>query len=134
MEFAASLAEFRYEFVDATYSFTNQFDELSVSRLAGIAATIEVSEFESSLMGGVVWDDLDSAKRDFMMHQLQIGVPAIAASAASFLTVGYLAWIIRGGVLLTTMMSSIPAWSSFDILSVLESADGDESIEQMVDH
>jgi hypothetical protein len=69
-----------------------------------------------------------------MQGKLNFEMPEIAASAASFLTVGYLAWIIRGGVLLTTFMSSVPAWSSFDIQSLIESASGgDESIEQMVD-
>ena len=84
-------------------------------------------------MAGLVWDDLDSAKQNYLLNGLQIGVPTIVSSAASFLTVGYLAWIIRGGVLLTTFMSSMPTWSSLDILSVLDTTGGDESIEQMVD-
>jgi hypothetical protein len=78
---------------------------------------------------------LDAAKRNFLQGELQHGVQEIAALAASFLTVGYVAWVIRGGVLHKTFMSSVPAWSSFDIQSLIESASNahDESIEQIVD-
>jgi hypothetical protein len=128
--------EFKLELFGATYVYTNRLDEFSLANLTTsffVSTTHEISQLELSL-AGLMWEDLDSAKRDFMMEHLQLGVPTIAASAASFLTVGYLAWIVRGGVLFTTFMSSVPAWSSFDILSVIESASGkDESIEQMVD-
>ncbi len=118
------------------YSYNNRSEEASVISFArAVVATNvnQVSEFETTLLAALAWDDLDNAKHDFIINNLDIGVPKFVASAASLLTVGYLGWIIRGGVLLTTFMSSIPAWSSFDITSVLEAASGDESIEQMVD-
>ena len=127
---------YKHDFTGRSYVYSSRFDELSIDELVSAVSTSKIaqlSEFDAVISQAFLWEDLDSAKRDFMVNQIQIGVPAIAASAASFLTVGYLAWIIRGGVLLTTFMSSIPAWSSFDIQSVLEAANGDESIEQMVD-
>ena len=119
-----------------TYSYTSRLDEISLLNLSGtaVATAAKVSEYEATYLAGLVWNDLDSAKQSYLLNGLQIGVPTIVSSAASFLTVGYLAWIVRGGVLLTTFMSSVPAWSSFDILSVIDAAHGDESIEQMVDH
>lgn len=56
-------------------------------------------------------------------------MPTFAPAAASLFTVGYVAWLIRGGVLLTSFMSSLPSWQSFDPLPILESANrgGDES-------
>ena len=126
---------FQSQYAGATYSYASRLDDLSLLNLTGttVAAAEKVSEFEATYLAGLVWDDLDSAKQSYLLNGVQIGVPTIVSSAASFLTVGYLAWIIRGGVLLTTFMSSVPTWSSFDILSVLDSDNGDESIEQMVD-
>lgn len=96
-----------------------------------------MSSFDPVIMG-VFFDELDSAKKEFLMR-FDFNTPTIAASVTSFLTVGYLAWIVRGGVLLTTFMSSIPAWQSFDPLPVIESSAGkddgdDQSIAQMVDN
>jgi len=36
------------------------------------------------------------------------------------LTVGYVIWLIRGGTLLASLISSLPAWCSFDPLPVLD--------------
>lgn len=119
-----------------TYAYKARTDDVEMTSLARSLIVTPPSRVNhlATTFAGLMWDDLDSAKRDFMMGQVQLGVPTIAASAASFLTVGYLAWIVRGGVLLTTFMSSVPAWSSFDILSVIDSGTRrDESIEQMVD-
>ena len=127
---------FKVEYAGATYVYSSRLDDLSLVNLTGtvIADAEKVSELENIYLAGLTWDELDSAKQSYLLNGLQIGVPTIVSSAASFLTVGYLAWIIRGGVLLTTFMSSVPAWSSFDILSVIDAAGGkDESIEQMVD-
>ena len=97
---------------------------------------VAMSRFESDFVTNVFWDELDKSTRDHF-NELQIGVPSLVASTASFLTVGYVAWIIRGGVLRTTFMSSIPAWKTLDITPILESStladEDDESIEQMVD-
>ena len=127
--------EIRIDYSGTTYAYASRVDDLSLTNLGGtvIGNAEGVSEFETTLLATLNWEDLDSANREYMIQGLQIGVPAIVTSAASFLTVGYLAWIIRGGVLLTTFMSSMPAWSSFDISSVLDAASGGESIEQMVD-
>ena len=36
-------------------------------------------------------------------------------------TAGYLLWSLRGGFLMATLVSSLPAWSHLDPLPVLES-------------
>jgi parallel beta-helix repeat protein len=132
----ASTNDLEFDLSDPTYALDRKEDvEVNLIGLVVSTKVVELSEFESTLFAGLLWDDLDSAKEDFLMNRgFEIGMPAIAASAASFLTVGYVAWIIRGGVLLTTFVSSIPAWSSFDIQSIIEAASEGESIEQMVDH
>jgi len=50
--------------------------------------------------------------------QLAVGSAALGVTG---LTVGYVVWLIRGGTLLATMISSLPAWMTFDPLPVLDS-------------
>lgn len=123
-----------------TYSFASDngdsVSELATTFVRVVSNQAGVSTFDP-VMIGMIWNEMDSAKKEYLMN-LEFNAPSIAASVTSFLTVGYLAWIIRGGVLLTTFMSSVPAWQSFDPLPVIESAnreddEHDESIQQMVD-
>jgi hypothetical protein len=55
------------------------------------------------------------------------------------LSVGYVAWLVRGGVLLSTALSSLPAWQFIDPLPVLartnddDDGDGaDDSLESII--
>ena len=50
------------------------------------------------------------------LNELTVG--ASTAVAGSF-SVGYVLWILRGGVLLTGLMSSLPAWQMFDPTPIL---------------
>ncbi len=50
-----------------------------------------------------------------------------SAAATSFsVTTGYVIWLLRGGTLITSMMSSIPLWQRFDPLQVIN---GDDSVD-----
>ena len=68
----------------------------------------------------------------------QQGIGATMVTGAG-LTIGYVAWLIRGGVLLTSLLSTMPAWRLLDPLPILNSAAGkrrsedDDSLESMVD-
>jgi hypothetical protein len=58
--------------------------------------------------------------------QQQIAEKMVVGTSAVFSTsvsVGYLIWLLRGGSLLTTFLSSLPTWQAFDPLAVLESFD-----------
>jgi hypothetical protein len=62
--------------------------------------------------------ELDKAmKFDWLAHQLTIGS---VAAVSSGLSVGYVLWLIRGGLLLTSVMAQVPAWRIVDPLIVLE--------------
>lgn len=96
-----------------------------------------VSQFNHELLASNFLKELDAAKDQFYT-KFDISMPSLAMAGTSFLTVGYLAWMVRGGILLTTFMSSIPAWRMLDPLAVLESASAqdvhdDQSISQIVD-
>ena len=63
---------------------------------------------------------------------------ATLSSITGALTVGYVLWMVRGGMLMASFVSSIPAWQSVDPLNIVEfgSIDGgdtdEESLESIV--
>ena len=62
-------------------------------------------------------------------HQVVIGSSAIATTS---LSVGYVIWMLRGGSLFASLVSTLPAWSSFDPLPVLNKFD-EEDKESLAD-
>ena len=78
-------------------------------------------------------------RRDELVNTLNFNTQAVATSVTltSGFTAGYILWLLRGGMLLTSVMASMPAWRTIDPLPVLESLDNDnnddtESLESMV--
>ena len=55
---------------------------------------------------------------------------ASSTAIGTGLSVGYVLWLARGGVLVASLMSSVPAWASVDPLPVLaqmrRDPDGDD--------
>ncbi|MFK7822268.1 MAG: tandem-95 repeat protein, partial [Planctomycetaceae bacterium] len=71
-------------------------------------ATIEAS-FDSNS------EALDDAE---MLDTMAVGTTAVVSTTVS---VGYVMWLLRGGTLVASMASALPAWVSFDPLPILES-------------
>jgi hypothetical protein len=92
---------------------------------------------------GPMLQNLDAIKSD-MESQKALKVDAGSATVVSFsASAAYLIWLIRGGSLLSSLLSIFPAWKSIDPLPVLESfeqsrkrrkgkIDDDESLESLV--
>jgi len=66
-----------------------------------------------------------------------VGSAVVTASAFSY---GYVLWLLRGGLLLTSLLSTLPAWHSFDPLPVLNSSrrrrcqeEGSDPLEELFD-
>jgi hypothetical protein len=84
------------------------------------------------------WQDLDNTKNS-LEHSLGFDNTSFAAATSSMLTVGYLVWMVRAGALLSTFVSSMPAWQTFDPLPVIESgigrkfSDDEDTLERIVD-
>lgn len=55
-----------------------------------------------------------------MSEKMMLGTSAVFSTSVS---VGYLIWLLPGGSLLTTFLSSRPTWQALDPLAVLESFD-----------
>jgi hypothetical protein len=62
-------------------------------------------------------DLLEDARSEEMFQSLVIGTTAVGASA---LVVGYVAWALRAGSLLSAMLSALPAWTMFDPVPILD--------------
>jgi hypothetical protein len=88
--------------------------------------------------------ELDTA-HDNLVADRKLKVVAGSATVASFgASAAYVLWMVRGGSLLSSLMSILPAWKSIDPVPVLDSFEGrkrrnkrmksdGESLESMVD-
>jgi hypothetical protein len=71
----------------------------------------------------------DEVAVDNLLKQTVIGSSMVVSTS---LSIGYVIWLIRGGVLLSSVLSSLPAWQVMDPLPVLGFID-DEDEENMED-
>src|SRR5262249_41781906 len=118
----------------------------------GSAAVSDEKQFEFQLFGSMpvsdraggggpraagLAGDLDRG-RDDMGEQADLHhwVSGSIAVGGFGLTVGYVLWLLRGGALLASLLSSLPAWRLIDPLPVLsrvdEEEDGDEDQDAFV--
>lgn len=60
-----------------------------------------------------------------------------AVAVTSGLSVGYVIWLIRSGLIMTSLLAQVPAWQDIDPLTVLDSRGGQdedgESLQSLVD-
>ena len=65
-------------------------------------------------------EQLDRLRQEVADAQ-QAGMVSLASTAlvSTGLSVGYVVWLVRGGVLMTSLMSVVPAWAGLDPLPVL---------------
>ena len=82
------------------------------------------------------WNELrnEVSQENGVIHHVVVGS---SVAVSSGLSVGYVLWMIRGGVLLSSVLSSMPAWRFVDPLPVLgfvgdEDEEDDESLESLV--
>ena len=85
-------------------------------------------------------NSLDAVKEemagDNQLNRMYLG-SAIVSSIG--LSVGYVVWLIRGGLLLSSLLSSLPAWQILDPLPILarkkddDQSEDDESLETILD-
>ncbi|MEM6470440.1 MAG: DUF4347 domain-containing protein [Planctomycetota bacterium] len=100
------------------------------------AKLIGIADFSSSLL----WGDLQEVNEQFSRT---LSSPLVAAGTfAGFsgaLSVGYVLWTIRGGLLATSLLVHLPAWSFVDPLLVLSDLEDegedsdDDSLEGMLE-
>ncbi len=125
--------------LSTNYAFTYQKTSIDLTSLFGRSSGTspfgELAPLDSSLAIASMWNELDHVN-DVLAKNLIVstGTIATAASLTGVLTVGYVLWMARGGLLVASLVSSVPAWQSFDPLPVLQYAaeeDNDEETESI---
>ncbi|WP_418316906.1 putative Ig domain-containing protein [Piscinibacter sakaiensis] len=85
-----------------------QFDELQVHSMSRLLLS-------DDLLGR--FDDLHHQMQDLGEQQRRMLASSLAISSG--LSLGYVVWLIRGGVLVSSMLSALPAWQLIDPMPVL---------------
>jgi len=125
-----------------------QFSKSSVSREAEPADTgLEPADHQADLRHRMaaraylnMVNSLDEVKKE-MAGEIAFNKTVLGSAIAvsTGLSVGYVVWLIRGGMLLSSLLSSIPAWQILDPLPVLagrrgkDDLDDDESLASIID-
>ena len=115
---------------------------VSADRLIGalpIPFSVALEAMDAVFENGAFARDLDSI-RDNVETELVLTKAKVGSTVAvsTGLSVGYVMWLIRGGVLVSSMLSSLPAWRFVDPLPVLshlsdDEDEDDESLSAMVE-
>ncbi len=72
----------------------------------------------------------EQLEEDIKLNNVMIGATAFVSGG---LSAGYVIWLLRGGLLLSTFLSSLPAWHSIDPLPVLGRKGVDDKDEDETD-
>jgi hypothetical protein len=112
-------------------------EQLTFERLRQLSAPL--ANVDGWLSGGDFLDGIDRLREDVMQEsELEKMVVGSSFAVSGSLSVGYLLWAARSGVLLSSVLSSLPVWRFIDPFPVLSTDsllagdDGDdESLENI---
>ena len=105
----------------------------------GDTAATESHTFVHLGQSGRLWRDLDefhkSLESDLELSTIAIG--SVGTIASGF-TVGYVLWVLRSGLLLSSVLASLPVWTMFDPLVIVSESgpreeEQEESLEEIVE-
>ena len=148
---ADNSSDYAQKFEDKVVQFqlrstTTKSEPVAAAAIAVPADTVALDKL-FFLPGDFTPDSIKSIARQLDQNQSQLTQlaeqPRMAAGTAitvtSSLTIGYVIWLVRGGLLLSSVLSSMPAWRWIDPVPVLTTMTGDdaqgasESLQSMVD-
>ena len=90
---------------------------------------------------GYLWQELDEFQEavDSPLNLSLVTIGSVGTIASGF-TVGYVLWVLRSGLLLSSLLAAMPAWTLFDPLAIVATNDatdaddqGEESLEELVE-
>jgi hypothetical protein len=99
----------------------------------------DVAAVPGATQNATFLQELDRLRESMQSEvELEQRIVGSAVAIGTGLSVGYVIWLLRGGLLVTSLLSSLPAWRYVDPLPVLGRLQGDEeeddeSLESMVD-
>jgi hypothetical protein len=93
--------------------------------VATTLGNVNASELQRTLRAEDFVQELDKA-RDQVRQEFDLdrSVSVSAAGVSLGLSVAYVLWLVRGGVLMGSYLSAMPAWKMLDPLPVLSHVDG----------
>ena len=111
-------------------NLANGQGEFVVTGFAGMdagATRITVEQFQQALRSGAFVDELNRLRRQLREEfNLDRSTSITVAGLSLGVSVVYILWLIRGGVLLGSYLSALPAWRLLDPLPVLARTGDDE--------
>ncbi|RLS52971.1 MAG: DUF2341 domain-containing protein [Planctomycetota bacterium] len=112
-----------------------QEEEAAQGVQLGVTESIlELRSAYSSVANQEAFDEVADSLSGPLLSSMTFEVPMLAGAS---LTVGYVVWMLRGGMLLTSLLAQMPAWRIVDPLVVLDSLtrseEDDESLGSLVE-
>ena len=110
---------------------TNDRNEINFST-ASTVADIQVRSIKA------LWTAIDQMKQEMddnvakNMTDLEFRAAAVSSSGVA-LTAGVVAWVLRSGALMTSLISTIPLWKGYDPLPILAYKDDDDEEEKIAE-
>ncbi|HWJ00322.1 MAG TPA: hypothetical protein VNU96_15010, partial [Burkholderiales bacterium] len=99
-------------------------------RLFGTTAISDSGGSSASRSSGLA-GDLDRMRDDMgEQTELEHWMSGSMAVGSFGLTVGYVLWLLRGGALIASLLSSLPAWRLIDPLPILSRVDEEEDADE----
>lgn len=101
-------------------SALDQRDAALMLRTAAAAAWSPVAALQQHAFRDELAQVREQATRRFELNRTSV---AATAAVSTTLSIGYVVWMLRGGVLLSSLLASLPAWRAIDPLPVLARLD-----------
>ncbi|MEZ5729367.1 MAG: cadherin-like domain-containing protein [Burkholderiaceae bacterium] len=96
-------------------------------RVAALLEARGTERFNAAIASNDWRRALDDAREKATSDPTLVGaLTGGSAAAIGGLSVGYVFWLLRGGMLLTSLLSTIPAWYAFDPMPVLARRGGED--------
>jgi hypothetical protein len=97
----------------------------------GGGARLTAEQLQQTLRSGAFIDELNRLKRELREEFDMDRTTSVTVAGLSLgVSVAYVLWLVRGGVLLGSYLSALPAWRLLDPLPVLARAGEDEEDEE----
>ena len=95
-------------------------DEIATAVPNLVSTTVDTISFEPRVM----WERLDLLREEIVSDPyaktVSVGTATVVTTT---LSVGYILWTLRGGYLVASLLSTLPAWRLVDPLPILENMD-----------
>lgn len=135
-----ALALQKHNKINEVRTDTVAFKSIQVDTIPPLEDLFQLDNLMLDSSNGGLAQQLNSTKQGMTENsnfalQVTTGVTSVSAS----LSIGYIVWLLRGGVLISSVLTSLPAWRMIDPLPVLHKTDSgddsadDESLHDMVD-